>query len=133
MSNPKCRFFKHCVFFFFFKLFIFGCAGSSLLYRLFSSYGKWGLLSSPGSWASLVAEQRFKAPRLQKLWLRLSYSEARGIFPNQGGIEPASPALAARFLTTGPPGKSQHCVFFFQLHKTELFCKRNCSSFLFLP
>ena len=59
---------------YFFKLFIFGCAGSSLLHRLFSSYGRWGLLSSPGYWASLVAEQRFKAPRLQQLWLRLSYS-----------------------------------------------------------
>ena len=34
-------------------LFIFGCAGSSLLQRLFSSCGKWGLLSSFSAQASL--------------------------------------------------------------------------------
>ena len=71
-------------FFFFFKLFIFDCAGSSLLHRLFSSCSKWGLLSSRGCQASLFAEHRFKAPGLQQLWLRFSCSEARGIFPNQG-------------------------------------------------
>ena len=31
---------------------IFGCAGSSLLCRLFSSCVQWGLLSSRGAWAS---------------------------------------------------------------------------------
>ena len=31
---------------------IFGCAGSSLLRRLFSSCIQWGLLSSRGAWAS---------------------------------------------------------------------------------
>ena len=34
------------------KLFIFGCAGSLLLYGLFSCCGKQGLLSSCGVWAS---------------------------------------------------------------------------------
>ena len=28
------------------------------------------------------------------------------------GIEPVSPALAGRFLTTGPPGKSPDCLYF---------------------
>ena len=31
-----------------FYLFVFGCAGSSLLHRLFSSCGKWGLRSGCG-------------------------------------------------------------------------------------
>ena len=30
-----------------------------------------------------------------------------GILASRPGIEPASPALEGRFLTTGPPGKSQ--------------------------
>ena len=29
------------------------------------------------------------------------------------GIKPTPPALAGGFLTTAPPGKSQHCGFFF--------------------
>ena len=36
---------------------------------------------------------------------RLSCSPAREIFPNPG-IKPTSPALAGRFLSTAPPGKS---------------------------
>ena len=35
-----------------FYLFIYGCAGSSLLLRLFSGWSKQGLLSSWGAWAS---------------------------------------------------------------------------------
>ena len=31
--------------FFFFNVFIFACVGSLLLWRLFSKYGEWGLLS----------------------------------------------------------------------------------------
>ena len=38
--------------FFFFNLFIYGCAGSLLLCRFFSSCGKWGLLSGCRAWAS---------------------------------------------------------------------------------
>ena len=37
---------------------------------------------------------------------RLNCSIACGILVPQPGIEPASPALQSRFLTTGPPGKS---------------------------
>lgn len=39
-------------FFFFFKLYIFACVGSSLLWRLFSRYGEWGLLSRGSAQAS---------------------------------------------------------------------------------
>ena len=83
---------------FLFIYFIFGCTGSSLLCRLFSSCGERGvapqlwyvgfslrwllLLWSTGSWV----------PRLQQLWLLgsvvvvhwLSGPTACGIFPNQG-------------------------------------------------
>ena len=37
---------------FFFLIFIFGCAVSFLLHRLFSSFGEWGLLSIRGAWDS---------------------------------------------------------------------------------
>ena len=36
---------------------------------------------------------------------------APGVLVPQSVIEPESPALQGRFLTTGPPGKSQHPVF----------------------
>ena len=39
-------------FLFFFFLIIYGCAGSSLLRRLFSSFGEWELLSDPCSFGS---------------------------------------------------------------------------------
>ena len=42
---------------------------------------------------------------------RLSCYTARGILVPGPGIEPVSPALQGGFLTTGPPGKSQHCTF----------------------
>ena len=40
----------------------------------------------------------------------LSCPEACGILVPRPGIEPASPALEGRFLTTGPPGKSQEWI-----------------------
>ena len=49
-------------------------------------------LSSYGAWASVVAV--------------LSCFAACGILVSRPGMEPASPALQGRFLTTGPPGKS---------------------------
>ena len=39
-----------------FYLFIYGCAGSLLLHRLFSICVKWGLLSSFSAWASLCSD-----------------------------------------------------------------------------
>ena len=41
---------------------------------------------------------------------RLSCSEVRGIFPDQGS-KPVSPALVSRFFTTEPPGKRLRCYF----------------------
>ena len=43
--------------------------------------------------------------------LRLRSSEACGILVPHPGIQPTSPALAGRFLTTGPPGKSPDNCF----------------------
>ena len=85
-SLPVC----YSLFFFinlFLFLFIFGCTGSCCCARALSSCGEQGLLSSCGA--------------------GLSCSAACGIFP--AGLEPVSPALAGRFLTTAPPGKSPVC------------------------
>ena len=41
----------------------------------------------------------------------LSCSTACGILVSRPGIEPASPALQGRFLTTGKPGKSHWQIF----------------------
>ena len=46
-------------------LLYFGCAGSSLLCRLFSSCGKWGLLSSCGVKVLLLQSTDSRAHRLQ--------------------------------------------------------------------
>ena len=51
-------------------------------------------LSSCGTWAPEVAA------------CQLSFPVVCGILVPQPGIEPASPALEGRFLTTLPPGKS---------------------------
>ena len=80
----------------------------------------------PSLWSSLVPQSiclpyrrsRFN-PRVRKIpWRRAwqptpvllpgeSHGQTvRGIFPDQGS-NPWSPALAGRFLTTGPPAKSQ--------------------------
>ena len=48
--------------------------------------------------------------------LRLSCSETHGIFLDQG-LNPCPPALAGRFLTTGPPGKSW--TFFYVIHSSQ--------------
>ena len=50
------------------------------------------------------------ACRLYSAGHRLSGPEARGVFLEQG-VNPMSPALAGRFLTTEPPGKSPASVF----------------------
>ena len=42
----------------------------------------------------------------------LSFSAACGVLVPQPGTEPTSSALQVRFLTTGPPGKSQLFVVF---------------------
>ena len=96
-------------------------AGSFLLPRLFSSCGEQALLSSWEGWASLVALEH----GLQGAWASgagtlklnscgswalehgLSSCGARGMWDlPRPGIEPVSPALAAGFSTTVPPGNS---------------------------
>ena len=96
----------------------------------FSSCSKWGLLfvALHGlliAVASLVAEHGLQASGLQQLQHTVSVVVARGLSSYgaraqllQGmwylpgpGLEPVSPALAGRFLTTAPPGKSQDSHF----------------------
>ena len=103
----------HTGFFFFFLkiyLYIFGCAGSSLLGRL--------SLVAVIRGHSLLPSAGFSLPLLllwstgfsgsstwaQKLWHTGSVVPRRVGFPGPE-IKPVSPALAGRFLTTGPPGK----------------------------
>ena len=47
--------------------------------------------------------------------LGLSSPWVRGILVPRRGIEPTSPALPGRFLTTGPPGKSHFNLLFQEL------------------
>ena len=65
-----------------------------------------GLLSSCGTQAlecagSVVVVRGLSCP-----------ATAYGILVPRTGIEPVSPALEGRFLTTGPPGKSPEAVIF---------------------
>ena len=114
----------------FIYLFIFGYAGSSLLLGLFSIWGEWRLLSSYCVWLeySLVGvlslqwlpllqskgsrHTGFGSCSLQALEHRLS-SYSAWAYLLQGmwtlpwtGIKPMSPAMAGRFFTTEPPGKT---------------------------
>ena len=107
------------VFFFLnlFYLFIFGCAGSSVRARAFSSCGKWGPLFIAVQGPLFIAVRgplTTAAPpvaghRLQTRKLSSCGSRAqllRGMWdPPRPGLEPVSPALAGRFSTTAPPGK----------------------------
>ena len=91
-------------------LFIFGCAGSSLLQTLFSSCCKQGLLSSCRALASHCSGFSCYAARaLDRVgfcscgaWTQLLW----GMWDLPGPrIKPMFPVLAGGFLTTGPPGK----------------------------
>ena len=113
----------------------FWLAGSLLLGGLFSSCSKWGLLSRCGVrafrcggcsccragaprciWASVVAVPRLSSTGSIVSTHGLSYSEACGIFLNQGWSP--FPALAGGFLTTEPPGKPSFQRMFFK--RTEV-------------
>ena len=102
--------------------------------RAFSSCGERGLLflvvrGLLTAVVSLVAEHRLQARGLQQLWhvgsvivaRRLSSCGAlalllRSMWDLPGpGLEPVSPALAGRFLTTASPGKSLFQLYFFLL------------------
>ena len=85
--------------------------------RAFSSCGKRGplFIAVRGPLtiaASLVAEHRLQSRRLSSCGTRSLL--LRGMWDLPGpGIEPVSPALAGRFSTTAPPGKSGASFFFF--------------------
>ena len=84
--------------------------------RAFSSCGKWGPLfiavRGPLTIAgSLVAEHRLQMCRLSSCGSRAQLLRGMWGLPRPG-LEPVSPALAGRFLTTAPPGKP---LFFFLL------------------
>ena len=121
-----------CIFKFFFFIatlfiyfFIFGCVGSSVLARAFSSYGKWGPLFIAVQGPLFIAVRgplTIAAPpvaghRLQMRRLSSCGSRAqplRGMWDlPRPGLEPVSPALAGRFSTTAPPGKPLVCIFSF--------------------
>ena len=88
-----------------FIYFIFGCAGSG--FSLVVVSGGYSLVEVHGAIlfaeASLVAEHR-----LSTCGARASLLHSMWDLPGPG-IEPVSPALAGRFLTTEPPGKPQPC------------------------
>ena len=73
----------------------------------FSCCGAWVL----GTWASVVVTRRLSNCGSRALEHRLSSCGTRayllrGMWDLSGpGLEPVSPALAGRFLTTAPPGK----------------------------
>ena len=86
------------------------CAGPVVAARGLSTCGTWALertgsvvvacrLSTSGTWALERTGSVVVA-------CRLSCPVACGILVPLPGIEPMSPALQGRFLTTGPPGKS---------------------------
>ena len=105
--------------------------------QAFSSCGKWGLLfvalhrlltavtsrcraRALGTWASVVVACGLTSCGLWALEHRLSSmvhglgcSVACGWDLPGPGLEPVSPVLAGRFLTTAPPGKPLEGDFFF--------------------
>ena len=105
----------------FIYFFIFGCVGSSVRARAFSSYGKQGPLFTAVQGPLFIAVRgplTIAAPpaaghRLQtrRLTSRGSRAQAlRGMWDlPKPGLEPVSPALAGRLSTTAPPGKPRTC------------------------
>ena len=87
--------------------------------RAFSSCGKRGplFIAVRGPLtiaASLVGAHRLQTRRLSSCGSRAQF--LRGMWDLPGpGLEPVSPALAGRFLTTAPPGKPCSAVFNFLL------------------
>ena len=83
--------------------------------RTFSSCGKWGplFIAVRGALtiaASLVAEHRLQTHRLSNCGSRAQLLRGMRDLPTPG-LEPVSPALAGRFPTTAPPGKSKSLHF----------------------
>ena len=100
-------FFKELLYLFIY-LFIFGCVGSSFLCEGFLVAASGGHSSSRCAGLSLsrplVAEHRLQTRRLSSCGSRAQLLRGMWDLPRPG-LEPVSPALAGRFLTTAPPGK----------------------------
>ena len=123
----SCFFFLYIFFkgfsYLFIYLFIFGCVGSSVRARAFSSCGKRGplLIAVRGPpfiavrgplpiAAPPVAGHRLQTRRLSNCGSRAQ--PLRGTWdPPRPGPEPVSPASAGRFPTTAPPGKPSSTLF----------------------
>ena len=122
-DNEKYSFFFLIFYSYFIYFFIFGCVGSSVRARAFSSYSKWGPLfitvqgplfiavRGPFTTAAPpVAGHRLQTRRLSSCGPRAQ--PLRGMWdPPRPGPEPASPALAGRLSTTAPPGKPEKYSF----------------------
>ena len=84
--------------------------GLSFYAKAFSSCGKWGplFIAVRGPLtivASLVAEHRLQTRRLSSCGSRAQLLHGMWDLPSPG-LKPVSPALAGRFPTTAPPGKT---------------------------
>ena len=101
---------KLCIFFFYkFIYLLLAVLCLHFCARAFSSCGKWGppFIALHGPFtvtASLVAEHRLQTRRLSSCGSRAQLLRGMWDLPRPG-LEPVSPALAGRFLTTAPPGK----------------------------
>ena len=143
VARPSSRlavfFFVFCFFFIatlfiYLLLFIFGCVGSLVRARAFSSCGKWGplFIAARGplfiavrgpltTAAPPVAGHRLQTRRLSNCGSRAQ--PLRGMWdPPRPGLDPVSPALAGRFSTTAPPGKPPGLQFSFGLIPTFRHC-----------
>ena len=112
----------YCVIYsYFIYLFIFGCVGSSVPARAFSSCGKRGprfiavrgplFIAVRGPFtiaAPPVAGHRLQTRRLSSCGSRAQLLRGMWDLPRPG-LEPVSPALAGWFSTTAPPGKPLLC------------------------
>ena len=91
--------------------------------RAFSSCGKRGPLfiavRGPVTIAaSLVAEHRLQTRKLSNCGSRAQLLRSMWDLPRPG-LEPVSPALAGRFSTTAPPGKTR--LWFLSKNKRHIF------------
>ena len=132
-------FFQILCFWFSLKIFLFiiyflflflAVLGLRFCVRAFSSFGEWRplfiALRGPLTIAtSHVAEHRLQMRRLSNCGSRAQPLRGMWDLPRPG-LEPVSLALAGRFSTTAPPGKSPHILFNFRLclkMESLVFCK----------
>ena len=136
-----CHYFYFFLIYLFIYLFIFGCIGSLLLHAGFLQLRQAGAtlrcscVSFSSRWLLLLwsmgsRHTGFSTCGSQALEHRLSSCGAQayllhGIWDLPGpGIEPVSPAMAGRFLTTAPTGKSHMSLFLKQVS-----CRQYSGSF----